>query len=324
MELKMEISYIILAHQRPKQVKRLLEKLASEGCRFYIHIDKNVDIRPFKTELAALDQAYFLPDEKREEGTWGDFGIVKATINALRQIIKVQETGYVVLLSGQDYPLKSNAYIRSFLIESYGTYFISVRPMPRLEWDKGGMNRLLHYKSNISARKFHHVLLPSIWEREFYKTKILKNICLLFLRRRFRSLLKLFKKRRFPTYLKPYCGDQWWALPVNAVRDILDFLDRHPDYCAYHNDSLLPDEMFFQSIVMHLTHGDTVAVKPTLTYTNWSRRGVPLPVTFTRSDIDELKVAHPDKLFARKFDIEADEWILNQLDELRWSNDMPK
>ena len=61
----MEISYIILAHQRPKQVKRLLEKLASEGSRFYIHIDKNVDIRPFKTELAPIDQANFLPDGKR-------------------------------------------------------------------------------------------------------------------------------------------------------------------------------------------------------------------------------------------------------------------
>jgi hypothetical protein len=84
MGVKMEIGYIILAHQRPKQVKRLLEKLDSEGCRFYIHIDKNVDIRPFKTELAALDQANFLPDEKLEKIIWGDFGIVKATINALR------------------------------------------------------------------------------------------------------------------------------------------------------------------------------------------------------------------------------------------------
>ena len=55
----MEISYIILAHQRPKQVKRLLEKLASEGSRFYIHIDKNVDIRPFKTELARSRSSQF-------------------------------------------------------------------------------------------------------------------------------------------------------------------------------------------------------------------------------------------------------------------------
>ena len=75
---------------------------------------------------------------------------------------------------------------------------------------------------------------------------------------------------------------------------------------------------------MHLKHGDTVAVKPTLTYTNWSRRGEILPVTFTRSDIDELKVARFGKLFARKFDIGVDEWILDQLDELRCSNDMEK
>ena len=196
--------------------------------------------------------------------------------------------------------------------------------MPWLEWDKDDMNRLLRYKINLSTRKFHHVLLPSIWEQDFYKTSILKDIFLLFLCGHFRFLPKLFKRRRFPTYLKPYRGDQWWALPAEAVRDILGFLDRHPDYCAYHNDSLVPDEMFFQSIVMHLKHGDTVAVKPTLTYTNWSRRGEVLPVTFTRSDIDELKVARFGKLFARKFDIGVDEWILDQLDELRCSNDMEK
>ena len=277
----MEISYIILAHQRPKQLRRLLEQLASEGCRFYIHIDKNVDIRPFKTELAALDQANFLPDEKREKSIWGDFGIVKATISALRQIIKVQGTGYVVLLSGQDYPLKSNACIRSFFIENYGTYFISVNSTPWQEWDKGGMNRLLCYKIDLSSRKCHHVLLPSIWEQDFYQPSVLKNIFLLFVWHHFRFLPKLLKKRRFPAYLKPYSGDQWWALPAEAVRDILDFLDRHPDYCAYHNDSWAPDEFFFQSIVMHLKHGDTVAVKPTLTYTNWSRGGAVSPVTFT-------------------------------------------
>ena len=117
----------------------------------------------------------------------------------------------------------------------------------------------------------------------------------------------------------PYGGDTWWALPTDIVREILEFVDKHPEYYAYHVDSLVADEVFFQSIVMKIIQSDGRVVRPTLTYTNWSRKGVPLPVTFTQSDLGELKKAARNNLFARKFNSTVDPRILDQLDELRCS-----
>ena len=119
---KMDINYIILAHKNPLQVKRLVEKLNTPDSFFYIHIDGSFKIEPFKMLLSTLKNVFFL--EKRENCAWGDIAIVKATITGLEQIIRDQRTGYCILLSGQDYPLKSNDRIQSFFTSNYGINFI--------------------------------------------------------------------------------------------------------------------------------------------------------------------------------------------------------
>ena len=315
----MQIAYLVLAHQQPKQVKRLVAALASKDCSFYIHVDKNVDITPFQSELSSFEQVHLLQKHHREAGTWGDFGLVKGILQALRQIKRKEEPGYVILVSGQDYPLRSNKDIRSFLTENYGTCFITCLPIPQSEWGARAVNRLNRYKITLSNKRFHFVLLPSIVEREFYRFKTAKNLLLSIFYHRFDAIYKIFQRRRFPSNLTPYGGDTWWALPNDIVQKILDFVDREPGYCSYHVDSLLADEIFFQSILMKIIQSDERLVRPTLMYTNWSRKGVPLPVTFTMSDFGELKAAAHKKLFARKFDSGVDARILDQLDELRCS-----
>src|ERR1700728_2180849 len=105
------INFILLVHKDPDQVRRLVDRLSSDESYFYIHVDKDVDISLFKKELEGLENVYFLENEQREYGTWVDIGIVEATINALKQILKDKREGYCVLLSGQDYPIKSIGHI---------------------------------------------------------------------------------------------------------------------------------------------------------------------------------------------------------------------
>jgi len=314
----MEINYIILAHTNPDQVKRLITVLDSPSCRFYLHIDLNSDILPFKQALQTFPNVFFLTDNQRRRGAWGHISIVEGTINALRQIIADNRTGYCVLLSGQDYPLKSNEYITSYFTKHAGTNFISAYPMPRKEWHThGGMGRLNVYKIDRSYKRSEYAILHSFWNKEFYRIKTLRDIKGLFWAGKFRFLFKLFKKRKFPAYLKPYGGDQWWALPMSTVKAVLAFLDEHPDYLKYHQDSLMPDEIFFQSIIMSLAQTNLNAwqLAPSLTYVNWERENVPLPVTFKASDYPELEKQPDTKLFARKFDATRDATILNLLDQ---------
>lgn len=308
----MEINYIILAHRFPKQIKRLINKLATPECSFYIHIDKNALIDSFLNELGDIPNVNFVAE--RSEGMWGDLGIVIATLNALKQILIDKHSGYCVLLSGQDYPIKSNNYIKWYLISNSGNEFIDVFPLPRKDWS---IDRMTKYKFNLSSKKEDFVQISSVLESNFFTKKTVKKIYRLIKLGQFDFILKIIKKRKYPNYIQPYGGSQWWALSMPTIEKIIGFLEDHPDYIRYHRYSLLPDEMFFQSIIMYLIKNkNDIKIMPFLSYANWERKDCDLPVTFTSADFEELSSQPDFKLFARKFDVNIDEGILDKIDAI--------
>jgi hypothetical protein len=65
------------------------------------------------------------------------------------------------------------------------------------------------------------------------------------------------------------------------------------------------------------TKDKDIKIRGTLTYTNWERKNVSLPVTFCSADLRELINLPGDKLFARKLDINIDEKFLDEIDNYR-------
>ncbi|QED37762.1 beta-1,6-N-acetylglucosaminyltransferase [Antarcticibacterium arcticum] len=309
----MNINYIILAHKNPIQVKRLVYRLNEEWVSFYIHIDVNFNIDDYKSELDQVNNVTFLEGEEREKGTWGDIGIVRATINAMKLIKNNNRNGYTVLLSGQDYPLQGNLNILNFLKNNPEFGYINLFSLPHQGWHMEGLNRINRYKINKSERRGHFLQLTSIFEEDFYSLKTFGHLNFLRKAGKFKKAKLIFKKRRFPKYLKPYGGGQWWALPFGMLEYILAFLDQYPNYLNYHVYTLLPDEIFFHSILGSSKFSDKI--QPAITFVNWEREQGPLPVTFTKSDFSELINQSNKKLFARKFDIDLDQEILDLIDE---------
>jgi hypothetical protein len=311
----LEINYIILAHKNPEQLKRLILKLTTTCTYFYIHIDRGVDLEPFQKELYGAKNIYFLTSTEREKGNWGDIGIVKATINALKKVVAHKRNGYCILLSGQDYPLQTNEHIQRFFSKNREHHFITAYSLPHSQLDRGGLSRINRYKINKSQKRGHFLLLNSIFQSEFYSLETLGQLNFLRKSAKWKDFLQIFKKRKFPEYLKPYAGSQWWALSIPSIKKILSFIDAHPEYSKYHHYSLLPDEMFFQSIIIHIEKTEKLGISKSLTYVNWERPTGPLPVTFKTEDYKELKEASKDYLFARKFDIKQDSEILDEIDK---------
>ena len=79
------INYIILVHNNPLQLIRLINTLSDNQVNFYVHVDKLVDSRPFLEATINIKNVHFIIDNKREEGIWCGIGLVKATINTLNQ-----------------------------------------------------------------------------------------------------------------------------------------------------------------------------------------------------------------------------------------------
>ncbi len=57
----MKISYCILAYNDPELLSRAVKKLESPDVDFFIHIQKSVDIKPFK---ALIPEQYFIDDDE--------------------------------------------------------------------------------------------------------------------------------------------------------------------------------------------------------------------------------------------------------------------
>jgi len=103
----------------------------------------------------------------------------------------------------------------------------------------------------------------------------------------------------------------WFCLTKKDVDYTLEYLKNKPDLLDFFRHTFAPDEIFFQTIIMNSPLKDTV-MNDNLRYIDWSRKGVPLSAFLTIDDADNL--LNSSKLFARKFDIELDEAILDLID----------
>ncbi len=307
----MQINYIILAHDNPRQLFRLVQRLSGDQVRFYIHIDLKSDMDVFKSISQVSQQVTFI--DRRENCIWGDISVVRATLNCLEQVISDRRTGYVVLMSGQDYPIKSNEYIAGFFRKHYGTDYISMFSLPSANWkqERDGMNRVEYYKLNLSDQKFDVRMVPPLTD-----SRIFKQFAMARTERELAALNEnletLMKPRKKPSYIRKfYGGSQWWALPIETIRFIRTFLDTHPDYLDFHTYTFVPDELFFHTIIGNSPELLT-QTQDSVTYVDWVSNGPFRPATFDVSYYTELMGRK--ELFARKFDANVDSLILDRLE----------
>jgi len=307
-----EINYIILAHNNPLQLSRLIQRLSTDHVQFYIHIDLKTDIRTFTSIISQSQQVIFV--ENRVNCIWGDLSVVYATLNCLNQIVADRRNGYVLLMSGQDYPLKRNEYIQDFFIRHYGVNFINLFSLPSKNWLYEGMNRVEYYKLNISDCRADIRIIPPLTDSRIlkhYANAQSERVLTVF----DENLETLMKLRPTLSYIqKFYGGSQWWALPIETIRFILSFLDTHPDYIKFYKYTFVPDELFFHTII-----GNNPILfekaRESVTYVDWESNGNFRPAIFDISFYYKLIIRN--ELFARKFDSNLDSEILDRIDETR-------
>lgn len=309
----MELNYLILVHTNASQVERLINSLNDDNVNFFIHVDKKADIIEFKEIIKSRKNVYFLPDYLRVSVYWGNESILNAEINLLKFAVKNTSTGFFILLSGQCYPIKSNAFIKNYFIKYSDYNFLKSFPIPTKQgvWGKHrGMDRLKFYAFNISKNNRHFNIFPSIYHKEFYNLTILKNVVKLSFKKPIK-LLKLLKNCKVPEGITFFGGELWWDLNLNTVKKILHLLEENPNYLFHFKDRMFPEEILINSLVR--THFSAEKCKKCITYINWKRPNVPLPVTFIEENFNEL-VQQQEMLFARKFDIHKDSKILDLID----------
>jgi hypothetical protein len=299
----MMLAFIILAHRLPNQLASLLSVLRSPHAQVYLHIDRRAPVAPFNRALgqAPFDDPVCLA---RRSTRWGGPGMVDASLDGLARGL-ADGCEYFMLISGQDFPLRPIEEIVEFAATAGPRSYLESFALPTTRWRFGGHDRTDFYTYDLLGRR--ETCIPRGEDVSFFNWRGRM------LNQALRLRTALMPPRRFPAYARPFGGSQWWNLSRTAAEHVLRFLDEHPDYRAYHEYTLAPDELFFQSILL----GNEFAGRDQLA--NDSLRfmvfpeGASHPRTLTVDDLPAIGAS--DELFARKFDATVDETVLRRLRE---------
>jgi Core-2/I-Branching enzyme len=285
---QLRIAYIVAAHRLMGQVTRMIRALSAPGDAFFVHVDQRTDHREGRNVLSdlmrSLESSADVRPIKRHRVDWGHWTQVHATVECIKAVIDSGITyDRVVFLSGQDYPIKSRSYIKSFFARHRDKEFMeSFSLMSPNRWTDWGK-----WYSATSRAWYLHLGIRSHW-------------------------LHIPIRRKIPLGLVPHGGSNWWCLGRPAVEYIHQFLLSHPEVSSYFRRTFLPDEMFFQTILSNSPLASRIT-GDNLTHIDSSRPTPPWPAVMDTSDFPTL-MASP-KLFARKFDVGHDAEILDLLDE---------
>jgi hypothetical protein len=294
-----KIAYSLLVHKNPEQVSRLIANIYSSTDFFQVNIfGKNLTEETWNNKLAKFKGSNFLITFRHEKA-WGTFPVVDATIDSMKQFNNL-DYNYFINLTGQCYPLKSVNSIKQFLDNKNFAYLEAFKipgSAPKGWGKRGGLDRIenSYYRNPLFVG---YTLLSNRLSRSTKKEV-----------RRFIKLPRVNK--RLPYNLEPYGGSAYFCLSKKHIDFILEYLKNKMDLLDFFRRTFAPDELFFQTIIMNSVLKDTV-VDDNLRYIDWIKKGVPLPAILTIEDKDDLLTS--PKLFARKFDIEMDEEILDIID----------
>ncbi len=318
------VTYVVLAHSRPGQLLRLVRVLREESphCSVVIHWDRDsplLDVAPFRE----LGKVWFVEDPVHPE--WGGFQVVSALLGSMRTAVASTQFDWLVLLSGQDYPIVPLDRIEAELAASGADSFLDPGRIASgrftFRWRRTSDTRL--------GRRYYfgYLALPAIGQHVPRRLRgaLLRAAFVLDAHQPFLSLWPMpppapwrvgVRRCRTPFRADRPCrvGSTWLSLSRRGVERILEEGDDRSPLVRHYRRTIVADESFFQTIVCADPH--LKVVPDNRRFQVWEHSDSPLhPDTLTIANLDEILSC--GKHFARKFDEQLDSAVLNRIDEHR-------
>ncbi|QEM82175.1 beta-1,6-N-acetylglucosaminyltransferase [Halomonas binhaiensis] len=274
----MKVSFVLLAHEHPDQLRDLLFSLLSSGSDVFVHYDANAshDLESESKNWALEGLSGNLYFAERVKVVWGEWSIVQATLNCL---YLAREKGfnsdYFMLISGSCMPVKPVALLQKYLSTS-GKDHIEIVDAEANRWVTDG----------IQQERWNYFHFFNWRYQEFF----------------FRASNKVQKtlgvSRKLPLNHIAHMGSQWWCLRSETISAILSLVDSHKELVEFYKKTWIPDELFFQTLVANLVPKDEVSMAP-LTRYQFNSRGVPrvyyddsLPELLGETQFFARKISH--------------------------------
>ncbi len=272
------IAYLILAHEEPEHLYRLIRRLSAPFAHFFIHLDRKSDAARFQ-DSASLPRVSFV---ERLPVYWGGWSHIAATLLLIEASRRAGVPfGSFVLLSGTHFPIRSNEEIHARLTAGKQHITLEKVPCPHKPWWR--FDRY-HFEGAYRRPRLQR-LLPYAASKAA-------------------SLVRIDPGKRLPG-LTLFAGSAYWAFSSDALACIEQFIQDRPEVARYFRHTFVPDESFFHTIIANSPFRSSCV--GTTTFADWKDPNE--QPAFIRADHLEFLLspdglALPDAgppLFARKF-----------------------
>lgn len=211
--------FLIYAHTDPRMLGILVRAL--QPYRVVVHIDLKSEIEPFLDEAA--DLAEFT--QSRVPVYWADYSQVEAMRVLVSHVADADPRAHLVLLSGQDFPVRPISSFARYLSEHPGQQFAHSFRIRDSEMKYFRQVNRRHYRA-ISPR------LPLVLRRSLMKAL---------------ELFARYPSPRPPEYLTVCHGQAHWVLTNECAQELLSSV---PDEVArFFRRSFAPDEKIVPSLL---------------------------------------------------------------------------
>ena len=275
----MRLAHLILAHNNPLQLERLVKRISHVNADVYIHLDSKTDITAY-AHIKDLPNTFFT--KKRIKVVWGEYSTMECALIGMEEIL---ETGidytHVNLLSGNDYPLKSADTIQQFLFANAGKTFMWYETIYN-EWHHGQARMNNYYLGEFGFPGRYHLAA---------------------------FMNKLLPKRKLPYNLVAYGRAQWLTITPECIRFAVRYMKDHPALERFFKMTWAVDEVYFQTILCNSPLKDKL-VNDNLRYLELQPDFRPRILTIA----DAQTLSSSGKFYARKFDSAVDTAIFDYLD----------
>lgn len=276
-----KIAHLVLAHKDPVQLSLLIRRLVDENMHCFIHIDKKSNIDDFFKLIPETQYVKFIRD--RVDIQWGGFGTIQATLNGFSEILRNDvKYDYLHVMSGQDFPIKSNAYILQFIEENYGKQFFD----------------FIHHSwpSDIHTRysKLHFINWKLPGKYKFSN-----------------AVSAIRGPRRFYFKGKVYGSSNWFMITSNCADYLLKRIYGDTKLVRYFKTVWGADEFIFINVLMNSSYASSINEEG-IHFMRWEPGSAHASI-LKFDDLELLLTSR--KLFARKFDMAVSASLLEQLNE---------
>ncbi|MFD0849421.1 beta-1,6-N-acetylglucosaminyltransferase [Sphingosinicella xenopeptidilytica] len=270
------IAYFLLVHRYPTQFKRLFKAIYLPGNQYVVHVDKSSGMALAKEISAFLEPYQGVELLESQDALWGGYSLVDAELRGMARLLEMDKHwSHYINLSGQDFPLKSQNYIREFFAANPGKQFI--RALDQRKERPDTLNRISHL-----FIEEHGAMTATGVPRSY-----------------------LFGDT-------PFIGTQWKAV-TRSFCEFVCHDPRVERFKTFYRNSFIADEAFFQTVIMN-SDDQGIVMNDDLRMIDWVPDGdIKLrPRNYDEADFGQLQRS-PD-LFARKFDGENGSRILSLLE----------